>query len=267
MFSNENTPTPLPPPPRRVHGGPGCAIWFMRLFILPHTLIGIGLIGYFILTVLAAAFGTDITATVTKAHTEHRSKGGMNYHVDYTYSADGRQYTNSDNVGASTFAAVNRPAEIEEGTATVRVRHLNLSPWHRQLLIEGHSPWVSAGQMLFAALFWNGILSIFLTLAWVLPIRKRNLIRHGFATTGTIVSKRMREGKSISYHATFGFRNPEDGQEFKREMQLTGKTDYEAAKAGQPVTVIYSERNPRRAIIYELSGYHVPGPTPGSDHF
>jgi len=109
--------------------------------------------------------------------------------------------------------------------------------------------------LLFFALFWNGILSVFLTLAWIAPIRRGNLIRHGHATTGTIVSTRTRQGKGMSYYAKFRYRNPEDGNEIEREMQLSGMMDYEAAKPGKPVTVLYSERNPRRAIIYEFSGY------------
>ena len=204
---------------------------------------------------LSAAFGTDLAATVTKAHTAETRKGGTIYYIDYKYTAGGREYTNSDSVGATTFAAVSRPAELEGNTATVRVRHLDFGPWHHHLLIQAHSPWGSAAQMLFFALFWNGILSVFLTLAWIAPIRRGNLIRHGHATTGTIVSTRTRQGKGMSYYAKFRYRNPEDANEIEREMQLSGMMDYEAAKPGKPVTVLYSERNPRRAIIYEFSGY------------
>ena len=230
-------------------------IWFVRLFILPHTFIGIFLIGQFVLTVLTAIFGTDIAATVTKTHTSETRKGGTIYSIDYKYTAGGREYTHSASVGATIFAAVSRPAELEGDLATVRVRHLDFGPWHHHLFVEAHSPWASAFQALFIALFWNGILSVFLTLAWITPIRRRLLIRNGHATTGTIVSTRTRQGKGISYYAKFSFRNPQDGKETEREMSLGGKTDYDAAQPGKPVTVLYSERNPRRAIIYEFSGY------------
>src|SRR5437867_3035224 len=86
MSSTENTPVRLPPPPREVHGGVGCAIWFVRLFILPHMLVGIFLIARLVLTALTAVFGTDRVATVTKAYTSQTSKGGTIYHIDYHYS-------------------------------------------------------------------------------------------------------------------------------------------------------------------------------------
>jgi len=240
-----------------VHGGPGCAIWFVRLFILPHTFIGIFLIGQFLLTVLTAMFGTDIAATVTKAHTSETRKGGTIYYIDYKYAAAGREYTNSESVGAMTFGRVSNPAELEAERPRVRVRHFEFGPLRHHLLIEAHSPWASAGEALVFALFWNGILSVFLTLAWIAPIRRRHLVRNGVATEGTIVSTRTRQGKGISYYAKFRFRNRENGVEIEREMQVQGKADYDAAHPGRAVTVLYWPRNPRRAVVYEFCGYQA----------
>ncbi|HEX9047904.1 MAG TPA: hypothetical protein VF988_12845, partial [Verrucomicrobiae bacterium] len=46
----------LPPPPRRVRGGPGGGIWFGRIFMLPHTLIGIGAAGYLLFLLFLILF-------------------------------------------------------------------------------------------------------------------------------------------------------------------------------------------------------------------
>jgi hypothetical protein len=128
---------------------------------------------------------------------------------------------------------------------------------HDVQLTESRSVWGQVGQFLFIALFWNGILSVFVTLAWVAPIRRYLLVRNGSVTEGTIVSKRERSGKGMTYYVKFRFRNPEDGTEIEREMTLPGKAAYDAAQHGRPVTVIYSPQNPRRAVIYEFCGYQA----------
>jgi hypothetical protein len=257
MFSGENTPTQLPPPPRDVQGGVGCAIWFLRLFILPHMCVGVFLISQLFLSILDAAFGTDVRATVTKAYTKPASKDGTIYYLNYQYSAGGRDYTNSESVGAATFAAVGHPEDVENRETTVRVRHFEVGPFHHHQLTQGHSAWRGAGEALVFALFWNGIVSVFVYLGWVAPIRRHLLVRHGFATEGTIVSRRERSGKGTTYYAKFRFRNPENGIEVEREMSLPGEAAYDTAQPGRPVTVLYSPRNPRRAVIYEFSGYTV----------
>jgi hypothetical protein len=220
--------------------------------------VGVFLIGQFLLAILSALFGTDLEATVTRAYTEPTRKGGTIYYINYQYSAGGRVFTNSESVGAATYAAASRPNEAEGRPTTVRVRVLQLGPIHDQQLATGRrSAWRHAGEFLFAALFWNGILSVFVNLAWVSPIRRFLLVRNGNATEGTIVSKRERSGKGTTYYAKFRFRNPENGVEIEREMTLPGQAAYDMVQAGRPVTVIYAPEKPRRAVIYEFSGYEV----------
>jgi hypothetical protein len=166
-------------------------------------------------------------------------------------------YTNSTSVGAAPYAAVTRPTEPEGQAATVRVRHLEFGPLHHHLLTETQSSWRAVSQSLFFALFWNGIVSVFVSLAWIAPLRRRSLVRNGQATEGTIVSTRERKGRGTTYYAKFRFRNPENGVEIEREMTLEGEADHRAAQPGRRVTVLYSARNPKRAIIYEFSGYKV----------
>jgi len=250
-------PAHFPPPPRRLRGGPGCGIWFLRLFILPHMCVGVFLITRLFLITLNALLGTDLEATVTAAYTKPASKGGTIYYIHYQYAAGDRVFTNSESVGEQTYDAVSHPGEAEGRTATVHVRVLQLGPLHDHQLTGGRSVWGKVGEALVFALFWNGILSVFVTLAWVAPIRRYLLVRNGSATGGSIVSKRERSGKGATYYAKFRFRNPENGVEIEREMTLPGKAVYDAVQPGWMVTVLYSPQNPRRAVVYEFSGYEV----------
>ena len=257
MFGVGPTPTRLPPPPRKVVGGVGCIMWGLRLFILPHMYAGGMIIGQFALAVLVAAFGTDVDATVTKARPSETSKGGTIYYLEYRYSADGQTFNDTESVGAGTYAAASRPEVLEGRAATVRVRHLAAGPARYHLFTQEHSAWGEAGEKLFFALFWNGILSVFVYLFWVRPIRERRLVRYGEAIPGTIVSTRERKGRGTTYYATFRFNEPASGQAITREMELRSEGANAAARPGLAVTVLCHPRHPRRALVYELCAYRV----------
>jgi hypothetical protein len=259
VFASESPPLHLPSPPRAVHGGGGCALWFIRLFIMPHVLAGIVIAGQCVLAILTAAFGTDLMATVTKASTHQGSKGGTTYNLKYRYEVAGRQFTNSDSVGYTTYAAVAATGELEGEAGRVRVRCLQLGPYVHHLLIEGRSAWGTTGGLLVFALFWNAIVSVFVTLVWIMPIRRRLLVKNGETTAGTIVSTRTRQGKGTSYYAKFRFRDPRTGGEIERETDAISYEQYQAATSDRPVTVIYSPRNPKRALAYEFCAYTVEG--------
>ncbi len=224
--------------------------------------VGVMMILYFLGIVLVATLGTDTLATVTKSYTRTGSKGGTTYCIDYKFSAHGRDYSHSDAVSPTTYAAVTRPVEAEGQAAQVRIRYLAIGDFHLQLLIEDHSPWKEAGTVLFIALFWNGILSIFVTLAWVIPIRQRLLVKHGEVARGTILKSRTSQGKSTRHYVTFRFTDPANGSAIEREIQLPREWPSSAVEPGREVTVLYSPAKPRRALIYELSGYRVEGAQP-----
>ena len=111
---------------------------------------------------------------------------------------------------------------------------------------------------LLIGLFWNGILSVFVVIAWVIPIRARNLVKHGETAAGTVVSSRVRTGKNTTYYVVFRFSDPQSGEELQREMAVP-RAKYDLAKPENRVTVIYWPGNLKRAIAYELSGYSVEG--------
>jgi hypothetical protein len=252
-----DTPTRLPEPPRQVRGGPGCAVWFVRIFILPHMAAGIFIAAMLVLTVLVALFGTDSTGSVLALSTSRGRKGGTTYTVKYRYCIGWSCYTNSASVAWQLFSSLNGPHSLEGQPVPVKVRYVQLGPLHYHVFTEEHSAWGEALSLLLFALFWNAIISVFVYALWIAPLRLRLLIRNGQAVAGQVVTSRVRRGKSTSYYATFRFIDPENGQEIQREMTLPDRAQYDRARAGLPVTVLYDPRKPKRAIAYELCGYRV----------
>ena len=262
MLLAEQTPTQLPPPPRAVHGGLGCAVWGVRLFVLPHMCAGVFLLGRLVASVLLATFGTDVEATVTNAHTAPASKGGTIYYLDYQYRRDGREFFDTETVGATAYATFSAPGTLEGRRPTLRVRHWQLGPWSTHRVDQQSAPWRLVAGDFFIALFWNGILSVFVYAFWVRPTRERSLIRHGEVARGTIVSTRTRQGRGPNYFATFRFAEPATGFDVQREMEISGLVDFASLRPGYPLTVLFDPRKPRRAIAYELCGYRVTGADP-----
>ena len=113
-------PTHLPPPPRRVRGSDGCGIWFGRIFILPHTAVGIGAVGYLLFLILWALFGREIPAVVTDSGESHSSKNGDSYTLKFRYQVGSGSVgtaggTRGSTVGAETkFGSDGVPASVYE---------------------------------------------------------------------------------------------------------------------------------------------------------
>ncbi len=246
----------LPPPPRVVRGGVG-RLWVVRLFITPHLCAGLFLLGQFGADALVAAFGTDVSAVVTRAHATQSRKRGTTYSVVYHYQVGDREYDGSGNVGAGTYSRVRHVNDAGHGPETVRVRQLALGSLHWQRLTEDSSVWGLAAGELFFALFWNSMMAVLLYLVWIKPWRDRRLIRDGRVAEGRILSSRMHRGRSRAYYATFAFQDADSGREITKQVQLPGAPQFDRAQQGGPVTVLYDPSRPTRAIAYELSGYQV----------
>ena len=254
----------LPEPPRRLQRRPGrgCGLtvsrWFLRLFILPHTIIGVVLIGAAVFGLFVWLFGADVAGRITNLDIVHAKKG-QHHRVHYAYTVAGIEHAGTTDVSADVYAG------LRVGDAyPVRVFR-PLPTWMPQPC----GPGSSAGMVFalpFFALFWNGILSVFLWMAWVAPWRLWLLMRYGLATAGLVVGKETRRGNKGSVSRVVQYRYQatlEDEssiaatpESFEREMNVT-PADYAAAMVDQPVTVIYHPKNPKCSLIYQFAEYEA----------
>src|SRR4051794_6798744 len=98
-------PSDLPDPPRRLRRragwGPVVGLWFLRLFILPHTLVGIGLIAASLFAPFLWLCGVDVPGEITKLEVTRR-KGDEVCNVHYVYTVYNVAYANATIVSAET---------------------------------------------------------------------------------------------------------------------------------------------------------------------
>lgn len=237
----------------------GCALWFVRLFLLPHTLVGIGILCAALWTtgifLAVGVFGSSYDGVIVKKDASRAVKGTKGWYVKYTYTVDGREYATEVSVSKERFA------EINEGDA-ITVRALESSPesgpWPR---VPGHWPITELGGKWIITLFWNGIMSVFLWNMYVRPWRIRRLVRWGWPTEGIIRDVQMKTGKgSTSYRINYEYAScpvdGSDGQLFSGKMTSTVK-DASYAQTGHLITVLYDPNKPTRSVVYRYSDYRA----------
>ena len=248
----------LPPPPRRVHGRLGGGLWFVRIFLLPHMLVGIGAVGYLVFLLLWLPFGVDYPATVVGSKISHSSKHGDTYTLRYRFEAGGETRFDSVSVGWPVYQACQN--QIPGQTyPTLTAHYFGLGPLHHSALREVGSLWSEIGFLTLWAAFWNGVLSIFVYLIWVKPLRARSLYKYGASTSGKLLNKRVRTGKSATFYVSYEFNDPASGSRYESEIQVWRAGEWQEAVFGQPVTVLFAQNHPKRSTVYEFGGYRIEG--------
>jgi len=254
------------PPPRVVHYrdglGAGCGLWALRLFILPHMVVGVWLLGTALLAtvqyVRVLSVGVECDGRVVKKTAEKGSKGHTYYSVEYAYPVNGVEHTGRVGVDPDVYDG------LKEGDP-VRVRTLESDP--------EKNPWPRIGSqsapmgVLIAwgiALFWNGIMSVGVWGLYVRPWRARRLIRYGEPVPGTVRNWAAVPVKGgTAYKLTYEYTAPDaSGLPAPRTGKMTSERK-EAAdyKPGRAVTVVYDPERPWRSVIYALGDYRAYEPT------
>lgn len=249
------------PTPRRVRyhtRGTGCGLWFVRLFILPHTIAGVVLVGVALWSTGVYLgvwlFGTEYPGAVVKKSERRGSKGKMSYTVEYEYMVAGRLHTAQVSVNADEYRQV---AAGDQFAVRALESAPESGPWPR---LPGQTPILDVAGMWLFALFWNGILSVFLWVVYLRPWRMRRLVRWGRPAPGIVRDTTMSVSKGTkTYHLTYEYAAADDGGEpavFTGKMACT-QALAAGARPGDLVTVLYDPRKPRRSLIYQYADHRV----------
>ena len=272
MNENNSSPHTIEPELQRAapralkrRGLLGAELIFVRLFIVPHTFIGLALLLVALASTAVFLVGSNAPAQVT-ARNISRGKN-TSYRLQFVYREAGALHRDSQDVSASDYDAT--PIG-----AAVQVRRLTPLP-NAQLVMPSGNRYPNPLPSWGFALFWNGIVSAFLYMAWVAPWQRKKLVAQGAATEGQITGKEIERGRNTSYVLRYRYAPREYSQNSSDPFStlapnaltrapatppLSGtmnvaKADYEAAHEGDFVTIIYDQDKPKRSLIYRYAEF------------
>jgi hypothetical protein len=228
---------------------------------LPHTLAGLFLVGAALAATVqyarVLAFGAECDGRVVGKTATKGGKGGMHYAVEYAFVVNGTERAGRASVNQEGYEGLTEgePVAVRALEADPAVR-----PWVR---LPGQSPAMDVLGQWGAALFWNGIMSLFVWGAYARPWRARRLVRDGRAVPGVIRDVTTRAGKGgKSYRLTYEYAASDPfglpGQPRLGTM-TTERKEASAYRSGRPVTVVYDPDKPSRSVVYALADYRARG--------
>lgn len=238
--------------------GAGC----IQLFLLPHTIVGIGLVLWALHSLAVIAFGVFVPAQVTHLHTKRGSKGSIAYNVAYTYPLGGQSYLAKTTVGSADYAT------LQVGS-TLQVKVLALTPdWNTIPVVPNNSGYKDAWLKVPFALFWNGILLVFYIALYGALFKSKKLVSDGVAVIGEIQDKTTRRQKTTTYVISYAYIadpaiSPANGgvawgaiTPLQKEMRVS-KPIYDQLNKGDWVTVLYDPKKPSKSILYLASSHEA----------
>lgn len=242
-------PQDFPPAPRDIRRktAPGCTLTGIRLFILPHMCVGVGMLLFLAWELSVLLFGTSSTGNVTGRHTKPSSKGGPTRFIDYAYG---------NRIADHQQVAFNDYQRLATGSP-VKVRSLTIAGHSFSLLIDPLAPTLrDIGFLAFFSCFWNGVVCIFVWTLYVLPWRRKWLARNGEPVVGRVTSKVSLPGKNgKTYSVKYDYASS-DGLARSGEMPIE-PIAYEETREGQNVIVLYDPMKPNHSVVYEFGEYGV----------
>jgi hypothetical protein len=192
--------------------------------------------------------GTHVQAKIHKLERRTSKKGGDYYVVGFDYQLNGRRYSEEfDSISADEGMRTKIGDTIDGHAASVF--------GHAEFLKSSLDINDDVLRLGLWSLGWNGLLSVFVYLLWIHPIRQRLLVRNGDTASGTITRRTETRGKGTTYTLWYSFRT-RFGEDIETKANVS-QVDYRDAFEGAAVTVIYDPGRPKRSVPYEYSDFLV----------
>lgn len=226
---------------------------FLRVFILPHMVIGIGLLLGLVSTVIVADFGTRVTGTVVEKHESDGSDDGPSFFVTYLFHAGRETVRCTDQIEVDVY----RPLETGRN---IPVQYFPKAPrLYSIALPPGRSLTGHLHSLASFVLFWDGVLFPFVWLLYYYPYRTRRLYTHGRVAIGTVIGKKMTtgdDGNGYSIRYSFAPDSVTPAHCVYGRTSVVSE-EYVGIREGDELTILYDSRRPRRNIAYRFGHYKV----------
>jgi len=257
--STGNRIAKFPPPPRSVerpYGG-GCTLLLMRLFMLPHSVVGVVMLLSIPVFGYVKYFGTPVTAIVDQTQTGLSRRGKLQEQIFYHYDLDGRRYDKQWWSRRQTFQQTHVGTQYN-GRASVLMGHV---------FVVGPVIGTLGNSLLgliAIALFWNAILSVFIYVLWFKPIHDYLIVKFGVAAMANVTGgyqrfintyRRGSRGTGVFSRLTYSFTAP-NGHQYSGRCNVP-PSHYQAMPEGAPVLVFYLPYYPRWNLAYNYCDFAV----------
>ncbi len=265
-------PPEPPPPPRRVKRTNAFGVFFFRLFISPHVIIGIGLLFAMAGIVIWQLAGKETEVTAIRIWEGQTQKGGTTRHVEYGNPVSGKLEQASINKTEYARLAtimpqgkIIPPKEEKNTHPKVRLKTLVVGKWNYTDVIEqGSSGWKRVGLVWAFGGFWNLIMGFAVLAAFVIPAREKKLHRIGIAVPGKITVKTTGRGSKgrtrylLAYSYTPVGESARDAStELAGDEQDVTLAEWNAANEGDEIWVLHWPGKVQPSVIYGLGPYIV----------
>jgi|GEM_PF-3054807 len=262
---------PLGPPPRQfkrksnVGGNRIASSWIPRIFMLPHTLAGLGLLGWTLFLFATFLVGKSYPGSIVSRNDCHRSSKNTSCKITYEYLVEHTVVRNELSMSVSDYENTSTGQPIE-------VRALGSNPGFYPLpIIDGKFP----GLLYFLPFFtliWNTFVGAFNYFLWYLPWLEKKLVREGCPASGAITKIAKFGHKDGSRKVCFDFvpsltspdhfsgQTPTESGTGRTQGSMLVSREFLAKgplKVGDKVTVLYDQNKPSRSIIYDFSSYEA----------
>ena len=243
----------LGPPPRQLKRRSagsllegGC----LRLFILPHILVGIGVFLLVVSKLAMGIVGSRADASIIGRTATPSSKGGTSYHVQFTFIANRERYEGKSQMNQSAFNELPEQGRLP-------IVYLSFAPRYFAEYVPPGKTFPSNTWMLLAfALFWNAIVSLFAYPFYIAPWREKRLIKYGSEAGGKVLAKRLTRGSKGGTRCNIDYTYEVLGTKYKGKTQVSQRL-YDATPEGAPLSVVYDPVRPKRSGAVELSEWEV----------
>src|ERR1700685_4160916 len=212
-------------PPRivRLRSGRGGRLFGVRIFMLPHVLIGL-IAAVILIGEPIWLFGTPAISGRITFMENSQGRHGTQHQVNYTYVTDGHIINDRSRVSDAAYQNLKRGAPIKLHVINIAGHQLS------EVDVSGQQYAASRWFLWIWAIFWNGMMLLMLRQ----PIVAKRLVRDGQPVRGKIVDKTTYRGRSTRFTLKYEF-TPQTGGSVGpmiRSMTVT-RGDFQSAEVGR----------------------------------
>jgi len=248
----------LPPPPREVVDTRNALQrWMPRIIMVPHTVMALAIISFFLLTLELAFLSSPVEGRVRSGVLLTHRKGGPVCQLTVDYRAGARAQETAVQVGEDFCrTALDASGAPLPGREALMLERVGFPFEYAQL---PRSSWAELWCAVPFGGFWVVVVVLVGRQSWLKPMRERWLVRHGVELEGRVLEVKALAAKGrtgLRRELTVEYRDAL-GVAHQVKVLLQGSGAPEDFPVGAPMVVLADPDRPQRAVVHGHAEYRV----------